>query len=396
MQCHWKLVLTACLIAAAGAVAEARQSRKQTPSASATAPDDKFLPVGYASPGQSTYSHEDPSCEDEPSCGACCDPCCRAGWLGGAAIYFLRPYFQDNQAFTTSTGLTTANRSRVTTDFDWNYSTSPLFWLGYQFQNGWGVRTRFFYFDQGSNSPATSLAAAVAASSEIRPPAQLPDLDLVVPRTGLGSPGVLLGRGLGVDRLLYNSGLRINAYDFEAIYDIRGCTYSLLFSGGVRYLYMAQRYDQLLRNTVTVGYNTATEMSQLDFLHNFTGVGPTAALQAHRTLGATRLALFGDVRSSLLAGTARRTLAFQQVVDDPGGIGGGSQTRSAAATASQTRVLSVIELEVGLEYTRHIRCADLFARGALVDQTYFGAGNASRQEGNFSLFGAQVSVGVNY
>jgi len=218
----------------------------------------------------------------------------------------------------------------------------------------------------------------------------------VGPHNGPGSPGVLLSQGLGVDQLLYNSSLRINAYDFEAIYDIKGCTYSLLFSGGVRYLHMAQRYDQFLLNTVTVGYNTATETSQLDFLHDFNGVGPTAAFQAHRTLGATRLALFGEVRGSLLVGTARRTLAFQEVVDDPGGIGGGSQARSALALASQTRVLSVLELEVGLEYARRIGCSDLFVRGALVDQTYFGAGNASRQDGDLGLFGAQVSVGVNY
>ena len=392
MQRHWKIVLVACLIAPVGTSAAARESRKQTPSASAAAPDDKFLPVGYA-PAEETASCSEGSCSEVE---APCVALCRSGWIGGAAIYFLKPNFEDNQAFTTTTGLTTANRSRVTTEFDWNYSTSPLGWLGYQFQNGWGVRARFFYFDQGSNSPLTSLAPAGAATSEIRPPAHMPDLDLVAFRGSPGSPGVLLKQGLGVDQLLYNSSLRINAYDLEAIYDIRGCTYSLLFSGGVRYLYMAQRYDQFLFNTVTVGYNTATETSQLDFFHDFNGLGPTVAFQVHRTLGATRLALFGDVRGSLLVGTARRTLTFQEVVDDPGAIDGGSQARSAVAFGSQTGVLSVIELEVGLEYARRIGCSDLFARGALVDQTYFGAGNASRQDGNLSLFGVQVSVGVNY
>jgi hypothetical protein len=211
MQRHWKIVLAACLIAAVGTMAEARESRKETPSASATAPDDKFVPVGYAPAGETAYCPEESCSEVEQSCDAACNPCCRGGWLGGAAIYFLRPHFEDNQAFTTTTGLTTANRSRVATDFDWDYSTSPLFWLGYQFQNGWGVRARFFYFDQGSNSPTTSLNPAGAATSEIRPPAHMPDLDLAGPRNGPGSPGVLLSQGLGVDQLLYHSSLRINA-----------------------------------------------------------------------------------------------------------------------------------------------------------------------------------------
>ena len=41
--------------------------------------------------------------------------------------------------------------------------------------------------------------------------------------------------------------------------------------------------------------------------HNFNGFGGTAALQAFRQLGGTRLRVFGTVRGSLLAGVNHET-----------------------------------------------------------------------------------------
>jgi hypothetical protein len=43
-----------------------------------------------------------------------------------------------------------------------------------------------------------------------------------------------------------------------------------------------------------------------------------------------------------------------------------------------------------------LKQSEVFVRGAVVDQTYFGVGNASKQDGNLSLLGFQVSLGINY
>src|SRR5215470_9498342 len=56
----------------------------------------------------------------------------RGGVVGGASLYLLRPYFQNNTAFSTTSGVGT-NAALVTTQtFDWNFSTSPAFWAGYE------------------------------------------------------------------------------------------------------------------------------------------------------------------------------------------------------------------------------------------------------------------------
>jgi len=324
----------------------------------------------------------------------CCN-CDRIGLSGGASFYILAPYAQDNQAYARTSGFSTPNRGRGTTDFSWDYSASPAFWLGWESPNGWGVRSRLFTFQQTSNTAQASLNADEAADAQIRPSQNLPDMDIVNPDFQ-GSPGILLSQGLGVDRLYYSSSLLLNSLDLEATYDICQCPCTLLFSGGVRYMFMAQRYNQALHNSVTVNADTATETSVLDFRHNFHGIGPTAALEAHRQLGNTRLSLFGMVRGSLLVGDTDQSLAFNEVVDDPGGIAGGSQTRLGNATSDQADTLAVSEIEVGLEYELKLYRCSTFTRLAFVDQTYFGAGCASSQDGNLSLFGGQISIGVNY
>jgi hypothetical protein len=60
-------------------------------------------------------------------------------------------------------------------------------------------------------------------------------------------------------------------------------------------------------------------------------------------------------------------------------------------------VIPVCELELGLDYGINLRQTYVFARAAVVDQTYFSAGNASTHgDNNLSLFGVQFSLGVNY
>ena len=65
-----------------------------------------------------------------------------------------------------------------------------------------------------------------------------------------------------------------------------------------------------------------------------------------------------------------------------------------AADFDKDRLLPALSMRVAAR--QGIEPARLFVRGAAVNQTYFHAGSASGREGNLSLFGAQVSVGLNY
>ena len=58
--------------------------------------------------------------------------------------------------------------------------------------------------------------------------------------------------------------------------------------------------------------------------------------------------------------------------------------------------MPIWELESGLEYNRFLGRTKVFVRGGVVNHTYFDAGSASSRDGNLSLFGAQVSAGLEY
>jgi hypothetical protein len=319
----------------------------------------------------------------------------RTGIYAGGAVYFLKPYAEQNEAYARTDGYSGTNRARTTTELDWSFSTSPAVWVGWEAPCGWGVRSRVFLFQQTSNPLDATMTVAQAADQIILPAQNMPDKDVISPASS-GSPGIILTAGYGTDQLTYTSSLRVNAVDLEGTCDMKSGHCTLLFGGGVRYLHLSQEYNQHLYNTYSDGINTATENSTLNFLHEFEGVGPIVSVQASHGVGGLPIALFGTLRGGLLAGTMRRNLYFNQTVSDPGAIVGGDQTTTHDAVFNHFSTLASTEIEVGAEYTLNFYRFDLVTRVALVEQTYFGAGSASSEDGLLSLFGGQVSMGLNF
>jgi hypothetical protein len=183
----------------------------------------------------------------------------------------------------------------------------------------------------------------------------------------------------------------------EVTQEWRWGQFSLLAFGGCRYLHMAQNYNASLVNNVDLGGGqTASEVETLTFGHNFVGAGPTLGCLSRWDCGGTGLALYGMVRGALLVGKARQTQAITIDVVDPLGLNGGDVSLDNGFGSYQDHVLPVCEIELGLEYALPVSNFRPFFRTAVVNQTYFDAGNASRQDGNLSLFGCQFSLGVNY
>jgi hypothetical protein len=58
--------------------------------------------------------------------------------------------------------------------------------------------------------------------------------------------------------------------------------------------------------------------------------------------------------------------------------------------------MSVTEIELGLEYAKTWGGVHWFVRGAVVDQVYFGAGSASRMDGDLGLFGGRFTLGLQF
>src|SRR5947208_2413823 len=152
------------------------------------------------------------------------------GLMGGASLYFLKPYINNNTAFVTATGIGTATPTTTSSDFDWSYHVAPAVWLGYTSDCGLGVRGRYFIFDESSSGASGSLTALEAATTSITPPAGLSPV-VGTPPTGFGSPGILLQGGAGQDLLNAGSDLRLQTLDFEATYVWQADHFTLLFSG---------------------------------------------------------------------------------------------------------------------------------------------------------------------
>lgn len=210
---------------------------------------------------------------------------------------------------------------------------------------------------------------------------------------------MLLNAGLGQDNLTFSSSLRIDAVDAEMTWDWNCGNMKFLAGIGGRFLYMNQTYDARLRNKLSDG--VTSELQTLDFSHNFNGGGPTIDLQANWKLGTTNLFLYALGRGSMLIGQSVSSTAYTQSVNDPlGKTNGGAfpvvSFINPSVTNSSNNVIPVTEFELGLDYSRDWSRFHYFARSAIVTQTYFGAGNASRTDGNFSLFGVQFSLGLEF
>ncbi len=311
------------------------------------------------------------------------------GPTAGGTVYFLRPYINNNTAFVTSTGIGTATPSTTSQEFEWNWHLATGAWLGWSSSCGLGFRARHFYFDNDSKTADGTLTVAEAGATTITPPTGLSPVVGVPPR-GFQSPGILLQSDVGTDLLSANSDLHIQTIDAEATYSRNYGSFSMIVALGGRYLQMHQNYRASLFNQPDAA---TVEFSTLSSGHNFNGGGPTVAWEGRWRVGCSHVSIFGSVRGSLLVGSSRFSAIFNETIVDPVN---GSQHNVATTDSRDDRILPIGELEAGLEYGRSLGRSRVFVRGAVVDQTYFDAGSASGRDGNLSLFGAQVSVGVDY
>jgi hypothetical protein len=99
-----------------------------------------------------------------PACDDCCNDCCRAGWIAGGEVVFLRPFGGDG---------------------DWDgfdrYEDGFRFWLGYQRDDGLGVRLRYFDFDQTGDADDEEFIDIAAVDLEVYDSFQLScNWDLVI------------------------------------------------------------------------------------------------------------------------------------------------------------------------------------------------------------------------
>jgi hypothetical protein len=323
-----------------------------------------------------------PACHAEDDCGGGC-----CGLFGGAGLYLIRPYFENNPAYNfLLEGVTPEFRQTDRVDVRQHLDVSPLLWLGYMRDDGLGVRGRFWYFRQTTDQ--TVALPPFAGRFRIDPNGNVVQLSGVLQTVtsaaplGLQAFGDTLSRQHGPEATRFSvfTELEVQVLDLEAMLDFEAAGWSLLLSGGVRLARIEQAY-----NFIDEQSTSANETRFLLSGHRFQGAGPVLAAEARLPL-LGGLSVYGNTRGSYLFGTAKQQAAFfgrELRNDDP---------NPQLAFDRQRRGLAIAELELGLEYALAVGRSVMFGQIGVVGQEWFGAGNSSRST-NFTFGNAQPATG---
>jgi hypothetical protein len=307
----------------------------------------------------------EPGCPVESSCPTCCGACGQI--IGGVGLYLVQPYFQNNLAYGVVVTPPRIGASGMAdlVDIRQHMDATPLIWLGYLTEDGWGGRARYWYLREGTSQSLQDVSGIVESAAPLG-----------------------LSVGFGNDSMTVTSKLEMQLLDLEGLADLRAGSWDFLFSTGLRLLRIDQTYD---------AYGMVALLSG----HSFDGVGPTLCLETRRSIGSSGLAVYGSVRGSLVFGSA------DQEVNIP--------VQNTTTADHRDRGMPIGEIELGLEYDRQVGRVRLFGQIAFVAQDWVGAGSSSRSSTNIvpppsgafatsgvsvdsdiDLLGVCFRVGINY
>jgi len=286
-------------------------------------------------------------------------------WVVGGGIYVLGPISSNARAFTNEPIIGRASE----TNFTVNLNVAPLAFVGYSWDNGWGVRFRWYQFSADASASATFAGQVEDAT---------------------GRQAQLLGSGT----VSASGHLHVSAYDLEATYNTTMGQWLLVGSAGARYGQINQGYG-FEAAAVATGRSFASSDN-----HDFNGFGPTFALEGHRRLGDSTFGLYASARASILFGSGQYSDSSMLTISPGNGRATGLGTSSSS---SQTSVIPVGELEFGGEWSRAWGRLRLFAQVGVVGQIWWGTGSASdsasSQSGapsNLGFIGGVARAGVSF
>jgi len=343
------------------------------------------------------------------ACGDCLSGCGSdrsGGFYGSVGVLFLKSTADTNPAYSRFNRVVDADNgiilSRFTpmTNFDNGVEIAPRLELGWGNGEGAGIRGRFFWYHSADQIQTTDAVDAPFGSTGIV------NLSGIFTASPLGVQIASVGTELDPTALVFENRLRLQTWDLEAYWGGKcGCT-DLTWSLGVRYLQVSQEYnafEALITTPPTEDFSPAGFWSQsLRSGHNLQGLGPIIGIEGRRTI-ADNFRLYALGRAGLLYCEGGQD-AFAISNFNPNlGIAPLVQEQHT----DRNRLVTTTEVEVGGEYVRQLGgCSELFVRGGLVGQCYFGVGNSSRsvlggdaresKNNNLGLYGLHMTVGIRY
>jgi hypothetical protein len=335
-----------------------------------------------AAPGCGCGSLPDPAgcCVAAPACTDCLDKHAHdhacTWWIeADGEANFLRPYFSSNRAFiiaSLSTGLPTTAVAGGD-DFSWKWTVSPSMHVELVSCSGIGIRAQYFRFDESSQTADTTLPTTATIVSAFPS------------NSGLGLN--VFGTGVPGAVVTATSNLKLETIDVLGTYNFEAPHWKFALLAGGRYLDFRQNYSFVGAPPAGVVADTVVD----NYHQSFSGAGPMIGFEFHRYFGCTGLNAYGKVDGALLVGNAIETFSgsFVDLAGTP--------TQLSNASVRHSPLISTVDLELGAQYTfGGCKKVQPFIRAAVVDQTYFDAGNASSRTGNMSLFGGKVTGGIGF
>ena len=312
------------------------------------------------------------SCTTNSYCGCDCNaPCAfRDGWYAGAEAVWAKPYLQYNLAYVVAESSTGPGNLNTLTNtegyFEYDFAITPRIWIGYENECGFGIRARYWRFDENARE-----IAFIGPNASVVP-------------TVVSSPS-----GIN-DEVVLGQSLELHVADIEATQRFNWCCTDVQFAFGVR----IARIEQ---NTFEDGiYPSRGSPTQIDFgsrRTTFDGAGPTVAFDLHRPIGCTGFAFLGGARAAILLGRFDSTFDGQtnQTIDNVVTV------NRSHVFGSQTVVRACGEANFGIEWKHCLDCgAELFANCMIEGQAWQEAAANSRGiNGNLGLLGIGASVGIH-
>jgi hypothetical protein len=204
----------------------------------------------------------------------------------------------------------------------------------------------------------------------------------------------------------FGSHLEMHVWDNEITraFDFDG--WQFLASLGGRYTYLSQGYSALRANQGkgTSGTSKVTitqDSDQVTTGHNFSGGGPTAALEVHRPLWDTGFALYGVGRTSVVFGRGRThsqqvSIENYQIVPTKGSTQTVKTTLFYDSAHGSDDDLPVEEVEIGVEWSHRVGRVAFLLQTGVVYQGWISAGNATSKNGDLSFFGLSLTAGLSF
>jgi len=294
----------------------------------------------------------------------------------GVDALVIKPFWSTNPAYSIDIDDEDGNTQK---NFSHDFNVSPMIRAGVVSPSGLGFRASYWWMNSDANEHISDVSSSTIETAEVL------GLDLDEDDDEDG------------DYDIYSSLDLHRVVDGEITLPVQVGRFGALFSGGVRYADIEQKYD------VDKFDVDDDDQHILRSSHDLQAFGPTFGAEATYSVGGG-LWVYTNLRGSIIFGERdERATSVKDIISED------DDEDEDSASASQDTAVTIVEVEGGLGWTHDWNRWGVDLRAGVVSQMWFNAGNASQTDhiiygtddypdpgANLGLLGLRVSAGVHF